>query len=82
MATTSDIVKFLRPHGGYVIYDNDIHKMLYDEGVTAITQTEYDSAAKIIDAKIVADNKAQAAAKAALLARLGITADEAALLLG
>lgn len=82
MATTSEIARYLRPQGGYVIYGDDISATLYDEGVTPITQKEFNEAKNTVQAKIEAEIELKALAKAALLERLGITADEAALLLG
>jgi hypothetical protein len=82
MATNQEVIKYLRPNGGYVVYDGDLTTMIYDEGVTPITQKEFDAAKDLVDAQILADKASKDATKAALLERLGITADEAALLLG
>jgi len=80
MATTTDVIKYLRPNGGWVITDNDFTTIVYDDGVKPITKQEHDDALKIVD-KVKADKEtAQATAKAALLAKLGITAKEAELL--
>jgi hypothetical protein len=82
MATTTEVIKYLRPNGGYVVYDGDLNTMIYDEGVAPITQKEFDEAVDLVDAQILADQAAKEAAKALLLERLGITSDEAKLLLG
>jgi hypothetical protein len=81
MATTEEVIKYLRPNGGYVVYDGDLNTIIYDEGVTPITQKEFDDAKDLVDAQILADEAAKEAAKTSLLDRLGITADEAKLLL-
>jgi hypothetical protein len=81
MATTIEIIRHLRPNGGYVVYNDELETMIYDDGVEPITKKEFDAAAKIVDAKLAAEEQAKSDAKAALLNRLGITADEAALLL-
>jgi hypothetical protein len=33
MSTTEQIVKYLRPNGGWVLYGDDISSMIFDEGV-------------------------------------------------
>jgi hypothetical protein len=81
MATTAEILNYIRPQGGWVIYGEDISTMIYDKGVDPVTQKEFDDAVDLVDAKILADQTAKDEAKSALLERLGITASEAALLL-
>jgi hypothetical protein len=81
MATTEQIVKYLRPNGGWVLYGDDISTMIFDEGVQPITKSEFNAAAKIVDAELASEEKSKSDAKAALLNRLGITAEEANLLL-
>jgi hypothetical protein len=81
MAKGGDVMSYLIPTGGWVIYEDDFDSIIYDEGVTPVTKKAFTEAFSEIDeikAKKVAD---KAVAKAALLERLGITADEAALLL-
>lgn len=81
MEITSGVLAMLIPNGGYVLRGDDftdvewieatpISKAQFDKGVT-----DYSAWKAEQDAKSVAD-------KAALLAKLGITADEAKLLLG
>lgn len=82
MATGSDILKKLIPAGGWVISGEDFASIIYDDGVNPITKKQFDDAAKEIDATVEAQADSKAAAKTALLDRLGITAEEAALLLG
>jgi hypothetical protein len=73
----------LKPNAEFVIHENDYSTVEWDvlEG-TAPTQAEIDAEIVKIKAKEEADKTAKAADKAALLERLGITAEEATLLLG
>jgi hypothetical protein len=81
MATSADVLNMLIPNGGWVIYGNDFNSIIYDEGVKPLTKAEFDAGFAQFDAwKAEQDSKAEAD-KAALLAKLGITADEARLLL-
>jgi hypothetical protein len=72
----------LRPNSEFVIHDNDystIEWFVLDG--TAPTKAEIDAAIKQIKAQEVTEAAAKATEKTALLARLGLTADEAKLLL-
>jgi hypothetical protein len=81
MVEGSEVLAHLIPTGGWVIYENDFDSIIYDEGVSPITRKQFDDTFKIVE-KIKADKAAEKAAeKAALLTRLGITAEEAKLLL-
>jgi len=81
MIQGSDVLTHLIPTGGWVIYGDDFDSIIYDEGVTPITKKQFDDAFKVVE-KIKADQaSARVAEKAALLAKLGITNDEAKLLL-
>jgi hypothetical protein len=72
----------LRPNSEFVIHDNDYSTIEWFvlEG-TAPTKAEIDAAIKQIKAEEVTEAAAKATEKTALLARLGLTADEAKLLL-
>jgi hypothetical protein len=72
----------LKPTAEFSITDNDYLTIKWDflEG-DAPTQIEIDKAIKDVKANEVKDEEAKAHAKADLLARLGITAEEAQLLL-
>ena len=80
MATITDVLTMLIPNGGYIASGDD------DEGIQflecdPITKAQFTAGfAKWDSWKAEQDLKA-ATDKAALLAKLGITADEAALLL-
>jgi len=72
----------LKPNSEFWYSDNDYSTIKWDvlEG-EAPTQAEINSAIKQIKANEIAETKTKATAKAELLDRLGITAEEAQLLL-
>ena len=73
----------LHPEAQFSHTDNDYSTIKWDvlEG-TAPTQSQIDKAIEDIKAEEATAAEAKATAKAALLERLGISAEEAALLLG
>ena len=71
----------LRPSGWSITAD-DFNSIVYDDGIIPVTKAELDAEIKTVEAKAAAAADATATQKAALLARLGITADEAKLLIG
>ena len=75
-------IRKLKPTAQFSFIDNDYSTIKWDalEG-DAPTQVEIDKAIKDVKAQEVKDEKAKAEAKAELLTRLGITAEEAKLLL-
>ena len=75
-------ILFLRPGSEFSYLDNDYSTIQWHilEG-QAPTQAEIDAAIEQIKASEAAEEAAKASAKAALLDRLGITEDEARLLL-
>lgn len=75
-------IQKLKPNSEYVYFGDDYStiKWIVLEG-EAPTQTEIDEAIEQVKADEIAEAEAKAATKAALLDRLGITADEAKLLL-
>jgi hypothetical protein len=78
----SEIVKaisYIRPKAVFAMRDLDIEWM--DENQTQPTMKEIEAGWVAYQAKELADATTRAEAKAALLERLGLTADEAALLL-
>jgi hypothetical protein len=72
----------LKPNAEFSITDNDYSTIKWDvlEG-KAPTQAEIDAAIKEVKADEIAEAKNKAASKSALLDKLGITDDEAKLLL-
>jgi hypothetical protein len=81
MATGGDVLSYLIPTGGWVIYGDDFDSIIYDAGVKPVTKAEFDAGFAEYDAWKSEQEATQATAKSALLDRLGITADEAKLLL-
>lgn len=75
-------INFLKPNSEFSFIDNDYSTIKWDvlDG-KAPTQAEIDAAIEQIKADELSADQAKASAKAALLERLGITADEAELLL-
>ena len=79
MATSSEVMSMIYPNGGYVAVGEDFEGIQFLE-CPPITKTAYNKAASEYDAwklKIKTDKEV---AKAALLAKMGITAEEAKLL--
>jgi predicted Ser/Thr protein kinase len=74
-------LEILRPDGGWVIVGDDFDSIFYDEGVEPITKKQFDDAMEIAEQTNASEIKANAEAKAALLDRLGISEDEARLLI-
>jgi hypothetical protein len=75
-------IKYLKPTAEFVIFDNDYSTIIWHqlEG-DGPTQAEIDEAIEQVKADEIAEAQAKAAQKAALLERLGISEDEARLLL-
>jgi hypothetical protein len=75
-------IKKLKPDSQFTFIESDYSTIKWDvlEG-DAPTQAEIDVAIKEVKADELAAFKAKATQKAALLARLGMTAEEAALLI-
>lgn len=82
MATGADVLNMLIPTGGWVIYGDDFDSIRYDEGVKPVTKSSFDAGFAQYDAWKTEQDAIKATEKAALLERLGITKEEAALLLG
>ena len=81
MQKGAEVLKMLIPTGGWAIQGDDFDSIHYDEGVMPLTKKQFDDGLKVVDEWIAQQESAKVAEKAALLARLGITSDEAAMLL-
>lgn len=81
MATGADVLQMLIPTGGWVISGDDFDSIIYDEGLTPLTKKQFTDGFKDYDKIKEQQDAAQASAKAALLDRLGISSEEARLLL-
>ena len=80
MAKGSEVLRFLIPEGGWVITEDEYESIQFIEA-TPITKAQFEAGFAQYDAWKAEQDAKAAADKAALLAKLGITADEAKLLL-
>jgi hypothetical protein len=81
MATGSDVLTMLIPDGGWVIYGDNYEDINFIEA-TPITQKEFETGFAKYDAWKAKEDAAKSNARKAILERLGITSEEAALILG
>jgi len=81
MATGAEVLSMLIPQGGWIITGEDYANIEFLE-CAPITKAEYEAGFDKFDSWKLQSTQEKADAKSALLERLGITADEAALLLG
>jgi len=81
MAESIDVVRMLRPEGGWVVRGNDYEGIEFIE-CEPFTKKEWTDAFAKCDAWIAKQDAAKEAQRQAILDRLGLTADEAKLLLG
>ena len=82
MATSSEVMGMLCPDGGWIMYDEDFDRITWVDNRPRCTKSEFQAGFAKYDAwKAEQDSKAESD-KAALLAKLGITADEFKTLLG
>ena len=80
MARGAEVLEMLIPQGGWVITADEFESIQFLE-CDPISKEQYLSGFKEYDKFKAAKEKAKAEEKSALLGRLGITADEAKLLL-
>jgi hypothetical protein len=81
MATGGDVLLMLCPNTEWVIRGGDYDSIEWIKGET-ITKAQFEAGFAQYDAWKAEQDATKATTKAALLARLGITAEEAKLLLG
>ena len=82
MIKTSDVLAYLRPEGGWVIWGEDFDSIHWNDDVTPLTKKELDQGLKDYPKLKEAQDFAKEAARQVILDRLGLTAEEARLLLG
>jgi len=80
MATSAEVLRYLIPNGGYTAMGEEYEGINFVE-CEPITKAQFEAGFAQYDAWKAEQDAAQATTKAALLAKLGITADEAKLLL-
>ncbi len=81
MAKGSEVLSMLIPQGGWVIVGNDYEGITFLE-CDSITKAQFEAGFDQYDAWKTQQEATKAAEKQALLNRLGITEEEAKLLLG
>jgi hypothetical protein len=81
MAKGYEVLRMLIPTGGWAIQGNDFDSIVYDEGVKALTKAQFNAGLADYDAWVLEQESIKAIAKTELLAKLGITNNEAKLLL-
>jgi hypothetical protein len=81
MVTGGDVLQMLIPTGGWVIVGEDFDSIRYDEGVAPITKKQFDDGFAAYDSWKAAKEAEVQTRRDALLTRLGITQEEANLLL-
>ena len=80
MATSAQVLRYLIPNGGYTAMGEEYEGINFVE-CEPITKAQFDAGFAQYDAWKAEQDAKAIADKAALLAKLGITADEAKLLL-
>jgi hypothetical protein len=81
MTQPYEVLEMLLPEGGWVMYGNDFEGIQFLE-CDPITKEQYEAGFAQVETFQAQQAQTKAAEKAALLAKLGITEEEAALLLG
>jgi hypothetical protein len=81
MATGSDVLNMLCPAGGWVVYEDDFDSIIWVDERPRCTKAQFQAGFAKYDAWKAEQNAKTQADKAALLEKLGITENEAKLLL-
>jgi len=82
MARGGEVLSMLIPTGGWVISGDDFDSIRYDEGVTPVTKEQFENGFAAFDAWKAQQDAQKATARQAVLNRLGLTEEEAQLILG
>lgn len=77
----AEVIKMLCPYAEFTIYGDDFDSIIWHKGKPEITKEDYLAGFAVLEQHKTNLLSQQAAEKAAVLDRLGITADEAKLLL-
>jgi hypothetical protein len=77
-----EVLAYLRPNGGYIVNGEKYENIVFEKDCVPFTEDEFEAAFIDLKNKRLKDKNDKDVAKKALLERLGITAEEAALLLG
>jgi hypothetical protein len=81
MATGGQVLEMLLPDGKWSIIGDDYENIIFYDG-KSITKKQFEDGFSLVEDFFAKKQAEKAKVKAALLERLGITAEEAALLLG
>jgi len=81
MATGGEVMAMLRPEGGWAITGDDFDGIQFID-CAPVTKNEFEAGFAAFDAWKAQQDAAKASSKQSLLDRLGITQEEANLLLG
>jgi hypothetical protein len=81
MATAGEVLAMLRPNGGYVMTGDDYSGIEFIE-CQPFTEKEFKDGFAKVDAWLADETAKKVAARKVILDRLGITAEEAAILVG
>ena len=82
MVKGRDVLEMLIPTGGWTITEDDFFSIIYNEGVKPITKKQFDDGFAKVETLRASEEATKATARQAILDRLGITAEEAAIILG
>jgi len=81
MATGAEVLSKLIPTGGWVITGDDFDSIRYDEGVKPVTKKQFDDGFAAYDSWKAAKEAEMQTRRNTILDRLGITSEEASILL-
>ena len=81
MAKGYEVMEMLCPQGGWILIADDFDSITWVDERPRCTKAQYEAGFAQYDAWKAEQDTTKAATKTALLARLGITADEATLLI-
>lgn len=82
MAIGGEVLTMLCPDVEWTIYGDDYESIIWHKGIVGITKEEFEAGFAQYDSWKAQQDAAKAAQRQALLDKLGITEDEARLLLG
>lgn len=77
----ADVINFIRPSSQFTMTDNDLTTIVFHDDSVIPTNAEIEAGKKALTKKLADEAAQTAAAKSAILSKLGITEEEAKLLL-
>jgi hypothetical protein len=78
----TDVLEMLCPAGGWVIYGDDFDSIVWTDNRPSCTKAEFEAGFEKVEAWRAEQDATKATQRQAILDRLGLTEDEARLLLG